>query len=291
MNQTSDSLANDAGDRGGKSPLLTVLRQFKTGIVLSILTLLFLVVLFWQTILVFNHAGEQGVYWSRFFGGTSPRVLGEGAHLKLPWDEIYIYDVRLSAIREETMLLTKDGMELDIEWSVRFRPIPEDLPFLHQRIGPDYAQKVVVPGIVSSLRQVLGNYTAEQIYAYDEEALLSAMEALIDKHFLTYPVSIKNLLIVRIKLPDKMAAGIVDKLLYKQQMLAYDFRLKAAELEKSRLIIEAEGVRQFEKISNVSILKWRGIDATVQIAKSPNSKIVVIGTNSQSLPLLLNTDK
>ncbi|OEJ69006.1 prohibitin family protein [Magnetovibrio blakemorei] len=291
MNQTSDSLANNAGDNEGKSPVLAVLRQFRTGIVLAILTLLFLVVLFWQTILVFNHAGEQGVYWSRFFGGTSPRILGEGAHLKLPWDEIFIYDVRLSAIHEETMLLTKDGMELDIEWSVRYRPIPEDLPFLHQRIGPDYAQKVVVPGIISSLRQVLGNYTAEEIYAYDEQALLAEMEALIDKHFLVYPVSIKNLLIIRIKLPDKMSAGIVDKLLYKQQMLAYDFRLKAAELEKSRLIIEAEGVKQFETISNVSILKWRGIDATVQIAKSPNSKIVVIGTNSQSLPLLLNTDK
>lgn len=291
MNQTSDSLTNDAGDHEGKSKVLSVLRQFRTGIVLSILTLLFVVVLFWQTILVFNHAGEQGVYWSRFFGGTSPRILGEGAHLKLPWDEIFIYDVRLSAIHEETMLLTKDGMELDIEWSVRFRPIPEDLPFLHQRIGPDYAEKVVVPGIISSLRQVLGNYTAEEIYAYDEQALLAEMEALIDKHFLVYPVSIKNLLIIRIKLPDKMSAGIVDKLLYKQQMLAYDFRLKAAELEKSRLIIEAEGVKQFEKISNVSILKWRGIDATVQIAKSPNSKIVVIGTNSQSLPLLLNTDK
>jgi len=291
MNQNSEPLTNDAGDRGGKSLVLGLLRQFRVGVVLSILTVLFLLVLFWQTILVYHHAGEQGVYWSRFFGGTSSRVLGEGAHLKLPWDEIYIYDIRLTAIRETTMLLTKDGMEMNIDWSVRFRPIPEKLPFLHQRIGPDYAQKVVVPGIISSLRQILGNYTAEEIYAYDEQALLSEMEALINRHFGAYPVIIKNLLIIKIKLPDKMADGIVDKLLYKQQMLAYDFRLKAAELEKQRLAIEALGIQKFEEISKISILKWRGIDATVQMAKSPNSKIVVIGTNSQSLPLLLNTDK
>jgi len=74
-------------------------------------------------------------------------------------------------------------------------------------------------------------------------------------------------------------------------MLAYDYRLKSAELEKKRLTIEAQGIQKFEEISNISILKWRGIDATVEMAKSPNSKIVVIGTDSKSLPLLLNTDK
>lgn len=268
-----------------------VLRKFRTGMVLSILTGLFLVVMFWQSILVFNHAGQQGVYWSRFMGGTSDRLLGEGAHLKFPWDEIYIYDIRLAAIHETIMLLSKDGMEMDITWSVRFRPKIDALPALHQQIGPDYAGKVIVPGVVSSMRQVLGNYTAEQIYASDEHALLAEMETLIEKHFSEYPVFIKNLLIVRLQLPKEMEDGIVRKLLHKQDMLAYDYRLKVAHLERQRLTIEADALAKFEKISKISILKWRGIQATVELAQSPNSKIVVIGTNSQSLPLLLNTDK
>lgn len=263
----------------------------QTGVVLSILSALFLIVFFWQSVLVFNHPGQQGVYWSRFFGGTSDMILGEGAHLKLPWDEIYQYDIRLAAIHEHTVLLGKDGMEMDINWSVRYRPKIQELPLLHRTIGPDYAEKVIVPEVVSSLREILGNYTAEELYAYDEEELLYKLELQIQKHFETYPVFIKNLLILKLQLPEDMKQGIVQKLLHKQNMLSYEFRQKAQELEVKRLKTEAEGLKLFEETSNVSILKWKGIQATVDLSKSPNAKIVVIGTDTQSLPLLLNTDK
>lgn len=271
--------------------LMSFLRQFRTSLVLSFLALLFLVVLLWQSIVIFNYAGQQGVYWSRFWGGTSQRILLEGVHFKLPWDKISIYDMRLATVNETTMLLSKNGMEMQVTWSVRYRPNSASLPLLHQKIGPDYADRVVIPGVISSLRQVLGNYTAEEIYARDEQSLLSELDTLIRQYFSAFPIDIKNVLIHRLQLPEEMAQGIVKKLLYKQQMLAYAFRLKGAKLEKQRLRIEAEGIQAFEKISHVSILKWRGIDATVELAKSPNSKIIVIGTNSQSLPLLLNTDK
>lgn len=294
MNQDINQMPATPADNDGRAPkgtLLSLLRKFQTSLILSFLALLFVVVMFWQTIIIFNHPGQQGVYWSRFFGGTSQRILLEGAHLKLPWDEIAIYDMRLAAIHETTMLLSKDGMEMEVSWSVRFHPNSAQLPHLHQEIGPDYANKVIVPGVISSLRQVLGNYTAEEIYARDEQSLLDELERLIFTHFDTYPVYIKNVLILRLQLPKEMAEGIVKKLLYKQEMLAYDFRLHAAKLEKQRMRIEAEALHQFEQISGVPILKWRGIAATVELAKSPNSKIIVIGTNSQSLPLLLNTDK
>ncbi len=287
----------DAGD-GGKSgkggwkkALLTSVHKIRTGLILSVLVLLFAIVLLWETVVVSHHPGEQGVYWSRFLGGTSDMILGEGTNFKFPWDDIIIYDMRLSTIERTTTLLSKDGMEMEVQWSIRFRPDSKKLPELHRKLGPDYANRIVLPEAISSLRQILGNYRAEEIFAYDENSLLEKLKTNTLEHFEGYPIFIKNILILKLVLPKDMAQGIVNKLLYEQEMLAYNYRLEAARHEKERLRIQAEGLKQFEAISKIPMLKWRGIEATVELAKSENSKIIVIGTGSNSLPLLLNTDK
>ncbi|MFC3051542.1 prohibitin family protein [Kordiimonas pumila] len=272
-------------------PLNKFFDRFRTGLVLSTLLMLFVVTFFWQTVVVFNHPGQQGVYWSRFFGGTSDRYLGEGAHFKFPWDEIAQYDMRLQEAGGDLVLLSKDGMEMDVKWSIRFRPEPNELPELHRALGPDYAHRVVIPEAISSLRQVLGNYRAEEIFAYDEASLVTQLSKNAGHKFDNYPVFVKNILLLQLQLPKDMAEGIVNKLLFEQEMLAYDYRLQAAQHEKDRLKIEAEGLKQFEEISNIPMLQWKGIDATVELAKSPNSKIIVIGTDSKELPLLLNSGK
>ncbi len=69
----------------------------------------------------------------------------------------------------------------------------------------------------------------------------------------------------------------------------YDYKLQIEEKEKKRKEIEAEGVKQFEAISNIPILKWKGLEVTSEFAKSKNSKIILVGTSQKSLPLLLNT--
>lgn len=289
----SDEAKNSQDTDGEKKSgrLKSFFDRMQTGLVLSVLISLFVVTLFWQTIVVFNHPGQQGVYWSRFFGGTSDRLLGEGAHFKLPWDDIVQYDMRLQESGGNLILLSKDGMEMDVLWSARYRPDPAHLPELHQKLGPDYANRIIIPEAISSLRQVLGNYRAEEIFAYDETSLLTQLSDIAQAKFKEYPVFVKNILVLQLQLPKDMAQGIVNKLLYEQELLAYDFRVKAATEEKNRLKIEAEGLKQFEDISNISMLKWKGIAATVELAKSPNSKIIVIGTDSQELPLLLNSGK
>ncbi|MBL4837227.1 MAG: prohibitin family protein [Kordiimonadaceae bacterium] len=300
MAHTEENMPVDAGDGskvgndsklGWKKTLLNFMHKLRTGLALSVLVLLFVVVLFWETVVVSHYPGQQGVYWSRFFGGTSNMILGEGTNFKFPWDDIIIYDMRLSSIEKTTTLLSKDGMEMEVQWSIRFRPKSSELPELHRKLGPDYARRVVLPEAISSLRQILGNYRAEEIFAHDENSLLKQLKENTLKHFGDYPVYIKNVLILRLVLPKDMAQGIVKKLLYEQEMLAYNYRLEAATHEKERLRIEAEGLKQFEEISKISMLKWRGIAATVELAKSENSKIIVIGTDSNNLPLLLNTDK
>ena len=260
-------------------------------ITLSFLIASFFFVLSWDTIVVPVHAGHEAVYWSRFFGGTRNRRLSEGTHLKFPWDEITSYDTRILSVTQTTTMLTTDGMEISVEWAGQFRADVKRLPLLHRNIGPDYAKKVVIPTIVSSLRSILGNYRADQIYARDEQSLLGEMDTRIRQRIESYPVHFDSILLMRLDLPKPMAEGIVGKLLQEQNVLAYAFRLRAEEYERQRKEIEAKGIAAFERTSGISMLKWRGLDVTAELAKSPNSKIIVVGTGPNGLPLILSADK
>ena len=105
------------------------------------------------------------------------------------------------------------------------------------------------------------------------------------------PIVFDQILLKNLRLPEQTQKAIQNKMTYKHVFLSYEFQLQAEEQEKQRKIIEAEGMQQFEAISGLSILKWRGIQATEKLAQSVNSKIIIIGTNSESLPVILNTDK
>lgn len=289
-----------------RRPLLTVLLNKVTAgrvavvgwfvphsfrLILGLLIVAFLFVVMWHDIFVSKHPGEQGVYWSRFFGGTLDGKLGEGTHLKFPWDRIFIYSTRVQESHGTTELLTVDGMPVRVDWSVRYRVDSERLSELHRNLGPQYPDRVVVPEVVSSLRKVLGRYSADQIYARDELSLISEIDKQVKERVeLFHSILFETILLLRLELPEKMSKGIIEKQLYEQQLLSYSFRLQGEEEEKKRKLIEAQGIKDFERVARLSILKWRGIEATEELAKSPNAKMIFMGGSQNSLPLLLNLE-
>jgi len=258
---------------------------------LLIILLLFAVTLLFNRIVREILPGERGVLWSRFGGGTQmERSYGEGLLLTWPWDNVYIYDMREQATRLQTVVYAQDGLEITVNVSIRFRLDVPDLPLLHKEIGPNFLEKVIVPETISTLRKVLGNYTPEMIYAKDELGLLDelrrTLEADLDPRFFT----VVSLLVLDLRLPAGIEEAIKLKLAEEQSMLSYRFRLEREEDEKVRRITEAEGIQEFEAISGVSILKWRGIEATEKLATSQNAKIVMIGSGEGQLPVILNAD-
>jgi len=266
-------------------------RTYRFSVLMTLLVTSFIFVLLWKHVVIPIDAGQQGVYWSRFYGGTRPWLLREGTRFKLPWDKVHIYDIRLQVLAGKTPLLTSNGMVIEVEWSARFHPRSDTLPDLHRRLGPTYVKKVVGPEVISAMRQVIGNFKAEEIYARDEKALLNDIAKQVMKELQAHPIVFNDVMITRLLLPKQMAAAIVKKLIAEQRLLAYEYRLKAEEEEKKRRTIEAEGIKIFEATSGIKILKWRGIEATLRLAESNNTKIVVIGTSSKGLPIILNTDK
>ncbi|HNP08430.1 MAG TPA: SPFH domain-containing protein, partial [Cyclobacteriaceae bacterium] len=145
-----------------------------------------------------------------------------------------------------------------------------------------------------TVRQVMGRFTAEEIYstkrAEVELAIKTETEETLGKNY----VHATAVLIRSIELPAQIKGAIEDKLQQEQEALAYQFRLDRERSEAERKKIAAEGESRANLIINNSLtnnlLKMRGIEATLELAKSPNSKVVVIGSGKDGLPMILGNN-
>ena len=262
---------------------------------LILLITLFIIAFWFSSVFHSIYPGQAGVFWSRFFGGTKiDRIYHEGFHVIPPWDQLYIYDVRVQEIPHIMDVLTKDGLNVHLELSIRFAPKLKLLGLLHQRVGPEYPQKIIVPEIVSVLREIIGTMHAEQIYTTGRVLIVKAINEAIEQVAQRY-IDVDDVLIKTITLPESVAKAIRFKIQQKHLDEAHVYIIKREKKESERKRIEGEGIRDqlkiiAEAVPNGEILKYKGIQATEKIATSDNSKVVIIG-GENGLPIILNTEK
>ena len=258
-------------------------------------------------------SGEVGVLWKRFGGGTvlDPRQLkNEGFHLILPWNEVFLYDLRLQSFTESYNAISSDGVNLTATVIVRFRLQRDAVPVLHQSIGPNYVKVLAQPGIGSVTREVIAQYNAEQVYSTARQEIQDKIRSLVEARLSekmmehegeegeeSYRVPLRDIfilydiLVTGIELPAAIVAAINRKT--EQYYIAeeYKFRVEREKRESERKKIEAEGIRDFQQTVSQGIsesyLRWRGIEATLQLSQSANAKVVVIGSGKDGLPIIL----
>jgi regulator of protease activity HflC (stomatin/prohibitin superfamily) len=235
-------------------------------------------------------SGRAGVLW-KLFGGTQPGVYGEGVHLIAPWNRLTRYDVRTQDQKEVLHVLANNGLSISLETSIRYRPVRDELPKLHAEIGPGFYEVIVAPVVRSESRKVAGRYSPEEIYSsrrevVEHEILDEVRKAVAGKH-----VELEAILIRDVDLPENIKRAISEKLEEEQNALKMQFTLNRERQEAERKRIEAQGISDFQRIVATGIsdqlLRWKGIEATEQIAQSPNAKVIVIGTGKDGLPLIL----
>ena len=266
-------------------------------VIITALIIIGAVIYLSSEIFITINAGERGVIYKRFGGGIDfNTVYKPGFHVKAPWNKIYIYDVREKLINETMNILDKNGLSLSVDVSVRFYPIHDKVPYLHEYFGPDYISLLVKPEVRSTVRRVMGRFTAEEIYSTKRSEVEHDIET-DSKKILSSDrnnIAVQTLLIRAINLPEKIKSAIETKLNQEQEALAYKFKLEKETSEAERKRIEAEGIAAYNKIINASltdaILKQKGIDATLEMAKSNNAKIIVIGGGKDGLPLILGNN-
>ena len=239
-------------------------------------------------------AGHAGVVFRHFLGGTqTDEVRDEGLQLLFPWDTLTVYDVRLHQVSHSFSVISRDGLEVGVTLSVRYRPKIELLGVLHQEVGPEYVEKIVLPEIQALVRMTFGEFTPEEMYTTKrtliEQTLLSAVTQIGDRYLV-----LDDLLVKEIKLPPALQKSIESKLVEQQSSLAMEFRIARERLEAERKVIEAGGVEKFNRTVaptlTSDLLRYRGIEATLKLAESTNAKVVVVGgAGTQGLPLILDT--
>ncbi|PCJ25049.1 MAG: peptidase [Flavobacteriales bacterium] len=234
--------------------------------------------------------GEGGVLFKASGGIDTETTYTEGYTLIAPWNTLHIYNVRQQEVMEKMEVLSSNGLKIIVEVSAWYQPEAINLPKLHQEKGIDYLHSIVIPSIRSATRSVIGRYTPEEIYSTKRDAIQSEIyeetKKILDKQY----IQLNEILVRDITLPMKIQNAIESKLEEEQQAKQYEFKLQKASKEAQKVIIEAQGKADANRILNASltpnILREKGIEATLKLAQSPNAKTVIIG-GSDGMPLIL----
>ncbi len=264
-------------------------RKILRWIVIGFASFIALIVLLSMSVTI--GGGEAGVLFRTFGGGIElENTYGEGFHVIAPWNSMVIYEVRQQEAKESMAVLSSNGLEISLDVSGWFQPLYKQLPRLHQEKGQEYLDRVVRPALRSATRSVIGRYTPEEIYSSKRDAIQDEIyietKKILDKQY----VQLNEVLVRDITLPGTLKFAIENKLKQEQEALEYEFRLSKAQKEAERQLIDAEGKARANRILSASltdmILREKGIEATLELARSNNSKVVVVG-NKDGMPLIL----
>lgn len=276
--------------------LLHLWERMTPNVVILVLLVIFLLLTFWSRIVYVVQSGERGVLFEMFGGTYIGDSFSEGVHFINPINTFYLYNVRLQEKRDTVVVLSNNGLDIRIQVVYRFRPVLEELPLLHQQIGPAYESVLVTPSVISSIREVIGRYKPEEIYTTHTNIIPGEVFAETRKRVEGRHVVIEAVIIENISLPPSVQSAIVSKHVVEQDLLAYEFRLEMEEKECKRKEIEALGYQRYNELVgstlNKDLLIWSGVQATFKLASSPNSKLVIAGGGGGAgggigLPLIL----
>ncbi len=263
------------------------------------------------TIISAGHTGVQVM-----FGEVRPTALTEGLNTINPLLDIVEMSVRtetytMSAVAKEGKVegddsiqaLSSDGLLMPLDITIAYRLVGSDAPRVYRNIGADYVDKVIRPSSRTAVREAIAGFTAQEAYSTKRNELQQTMHDLLTgriKHLLDQREDFKGatgfivdqVMIRNIQLPAKVKTAIEAKLESAQQAEQMQFVLQKETQEAQRKRIEAQGIADFQRIVTQGIsqplLEWKGIEATLKIAESPNAKIIVIGSGKGGLPVILN---
>lgn len=219
--------------------------------------------------------------------------VGQGFHFKAPWDKVIQYEVRQQEVLSKLELLSSNLLKIELDVSVFYQPQLDKLGYLETERGQNYEERIIVPALRSVAREVIAKYLPEEINTTKRDAIQKQISEQFTSKLEANFIQCNDVLIRKVQLPPSLEQAIERKLQQEQASEEYEFRLEKELKEAERKRIEAEGIRAFQDIVTQSVtqdlLKWKGIEATTELAQSDNAKIVIIG-NEDGLPLILGNE-
>lgn len=263
-----------------------------SGTVRRMIAILFAVLFF--LVLLFNsvvRVSTGHVAVITFFDRVTGEALPEGIHLMNPLKSAHELSVQTQEIKEEASVPSSEGLMMNLEASLIYHLNPEKAAEVYQKIGRDYMTRVVEPTTRSAIRESTASHTANALYTGEREMVAKQIFEQLTRELGRRGIVVENVLLRDIQLPPTLRSAIESKQQAEQESLAMSFRLQRERQEAERKRIEAQGISDFQQIVakgiSPQLLEWKGIEATETLAKSPNAKVIVIGSGKNGLPLIL----
>jgi regulator of protease activity HflC (stomatin/prohibitin superfamily) len=238
-------------------------------------------------------AGHTGVV--DFLGYVSETTLKPGVNLVNPMASVEKMSIKTQELKETMNVPSQEGLSVELEISLLFDLNPDKANEIYKTVGPNYTEIILVPQFRSVVRGVTARYEAKALYTASREKLAGEIVSELEKLVGPRGITIEQAPLRQIILPPRLTQSIEEKLQAEQESQRMAFILKKEEQEADRKRIEAKGIADFQDIVSRGIseqlLKWKGIEATEKLANSPNSKVVIIGSPKDGLPIILGSDK
>jgi prohibitin 1 len=255
---------------------------------LGLVILIFVAVIFLFSSIAKVESGHVGVL--SLFGRVTGEALPEGIHMVNPFKINNEMTIRTQEIKESASVPSSEGLVINLDTSLIFHLNSQKAADVFQKIGPNYVEVLIEPNLRAAIRESTAAHTANALYTGEREMVAKQIRDQLSSLLSSRGFVVESILLRDIQLPMTLKASIEAKQQAEQEALAMSFRLQKEKQEAERKRIEAQGIRDFQQIVaqgiSTQLLEWKGIEATENLAKSSNAKVVVIG-NSKGLPLIL----
>jgi prohibitin 1 len=229
------------------------------------------------------------------FGRVTGQVMGEGIHLVNPLARVTELNIKTQETKEHASVPSREGLVMDLETSVLYHLDPRQAAEVYQKIGINYAEVLLVPNFRSAIRGVTASNLASSLYSDARETIARDILAHLQAQVQSRGIIIENVLLRDLQLPQTLKQAIEAKQQAQQEAQRMEFVLQREKPEAERKRVEAQGIKDFQNVVSEGIsdklLEWKGIEATVELARSQNAKVVVVGAGKGGLPLIFGTDR
>jgi prohibitin 1 len=264
-------------------------RSFST--IAAIIAVLFLALALLQCFTAIP-AGHVGVV--DFFGIVNARPLTPGINFVNPLARVVKFSTQTQEVKERMAVLSREGLTIGLEISVLYRLNPDSAARVYQTIiGGDYEDIVLKPQFRSISRAVTASFQASALYSTERERLGSTIQDELIKAVASRGVTVESVPLRNVELPTQLTEAIEQKQRADQESQRMEFILAKERQEADRKRIEARGIADFQNIVaqgiSEQLLRWKGIEATEKLANSQNTKVIIVGSGKDGLPIILDT--
>mmetsp|Transcript_23795 Transcript_23795/g.28715 ORF Transcript_23795/g.28715 Transcript_23795/m.28715 type:complete len:388 (+) Transcript_23795:117-1280(+) len=225
------------------------------------------------------------------YGNVQQYTIPQGVHLKPPFAATHPYSLKTQLIDVTQDVPTSEGLIVELDVSILYKVQPELVRSLYVTVGTNYEDVLVLPEVQSVVRSLTSQYSAKALYSQGRDELSQGMVNELNRKLGPRGITIEDALLRKVKLPEMVTRAIEGKLKAEQESEQMEYVLVKEQQEAERKRVEARGIADFQAIVsegiNEELLEWKGIEATELLAQSDNTKVVVIGSNKNGMPLIL----